>query len=251
MSFDADIRQFLTPGAFATYLAGLSPFSWRAVGSTIHNTYIPNEAQWHGKTTMLAMQADYVGRGWTAGPHLYLASGAPNPQDDGIWQMTPPAHQGIHAGPCNDSRYGIEVVGDFQAKPWSSAQRTLLLDTLDVLHTWAGLAADINGHRDCMLGRTCPGNAAYAALPALKSDLAARLARPSNILWNERWGPIATPDQTSWQWAIPQAWENHWQQLGKCISSALYDNMNGVVVQAFMGGDVRARGDVTEVTYKL
>jgi hypothetical protein len=251
MLFDSDIHQFLTPGALATYLAGLSPFAWHARGTTIHNTYKPTEAQWRGAVSMRAMQADYVARGWSAGPHFYVAAGAPDPQHDGIWQMTPPTHPGVHAGPCNDTRYGIEVVGDFQAKPWSAGQRALLLDTLDVLHTWAGLMADIVGHRDCMPGRTCPGDAAYAALPALKIELAARLARPSNIVWSERWGPIATPDQTSWQWAIPQTWKTHWQQLGKCISSALYDNANGVVVQAFEHGDVRARGPVAEVTIKL
>ena len=83
-------------------------------------------------------------------------------------------------------------------------------------------------------------------------EWAARAAQQSGAdPWPARWGPIAPPDQTSWQWDIPVCWKQHWQLLGQCISSALYDNPHGVVVQCFEGGDVRQRaGHAAEATFR-
>lgn len=178
--FDSIITRFATPAAFAAYLSAFPPPTWsnhRVIGSTVHNTYKPVEADWRGFRSMQGMQADYEQKGWTSGPHAYLACHSPNPQDDGIWMMTPPIRPGTHAGPCNSWRFGLEVVGDFQTRRWSAVQRELLLGTLVVLHRWAKLGADIVGHRDCMAGRTCPDNAAYADLGALRTDLANELAQ--------------------------------------------------------------------------
>lgn len=251
MSFDADIRQFPTPGALAAFLAALPrPSVWHPIGSTVHNTYRPTEAEWRGAVSMRSMMNGYIDKGWSAGPHFYLAAHAPNPKDDGIWMMTSPLHPGVHAGPCNDKRFGLEMVGDFQAHGWSLIQRALLLDTLDVLHSWAALDADINGHRDCMPLRTCPGNDAYAALPLLRADLAVRLSAPNVAVWNERWGSIAPPTPESWGWAAPQLWKANWLRLGKCISQALYDTPNGIYVQCFSGGDIRGVGGRWEVTFR-
>lgn len=181
--FVSDIRQFRTVAEFAAYLATLPPPNWilgkrrqGPIGSTVHNTYKPTEAQWRGRDSMLSMQRDYVSKGWSSGPTLYLACHSPDKDHDGIWQLTPVTSPGTHAGACNVQRFGIEVVGDFHRRSWSTTQRTLLLSTLEVLHRWARLPADINGHRDCMPGRTCPGDAAYAALPRLRDDLALVLA---------------------------------------------------------------------------
>jgi hypothetical protein len=177
MTFDADIRHWQTPAAFAAYLALQPRVGW-ATGSTIHNTYRPLESQWAGHASMQGMIQTYVAKGWTAGPHLFLCVGAPNLAHDGIWQMTPLARPGVHAGQCNPHRFGVEVVGDFEARSWSFAQRALILNTLTALHRWAGLKGNVVGHRDCMAGRTCPGAKAYAALPQLRADLGVRLAAP-------------------------------------------------------------------------
>lgn len=142
----------------------------------MHNTYIPTEAQWSGSSSMNYMMHSYIAKGWTSGPHLYLACHSRKKEWDGIWQLTPLIRRGTHAGDCNTNSFGIEVCGDFQMKPWSAEQRHLLLDTLEVLHRWANLPPSaVNGHRDCMQGRTCPGNVAYAALPQLRADLATAL----------------------------------------------------------------------------
>jgi hypothetical protein len=174
MTFNATIRQFKTPADLTQYLATLSPPDWpgaNPIGSTYHNTYSPTEAQWQGKTSMDGMVSYYISKGWTSGPHFYLALHSPNASNDGIWQMTPPTGPGTHAGECNPTRFGIEVVGDFNIKAPSEAQQQLLIDTVACLHRWAKLGAVLNAHRDCMADRTCPGNAFYA----LKADLTARL----------------------------------------------------------------------------
>lgn len=70
-------------------------------------------------------------------------------------------------------------------------------------------------------------------------------------VWNLRWGPIATPDQTSWDWDIPKTWKFNWQRLGFCIGSALYDHTNALVIQSFEGGDVRQRAQrLPEVCFR-
>lgn len=70
-------------------------------------------------------------------------------------------------------------------------------------------------------------------------------------VWGLRWGSVAPPDQTSWDWDIPTTWKLHWQRLGKCIGSALYDNTHAIVMQPFEGGDVRQRdGHTAEATFR-
>lgn len=236
-----------TPQSFASYLAAHAPPVW-VKGSCYHNTYKPTEADWRGEATMDAMQAHYVSLGWSSGPHLFLALDAPNPAHNGIWIMTPPTQPGTHAGDCNSGFFGVEVVGNFQAALPSAAQQDLLIDTLALLHRWARLGPVLVAHRDCMPGRTCPGDAFYALKPSLQRRLQSVLSADP---WPARWGPIATPDQTSWEWDVPKTWKLHWQRLGQCISSALYDHAHGLVVQCFEGGDVRQRaGQAPEVTFQ-
>jgi hypothetical protein len=179
MAFISDIQQFLTPAALAAHLDTLPRPDWPGEGnprgSCFHNTYRPTAAQWRGRPTMDGMISTYIGKGWSSGPHYYLCLGAPNPKTDGIWQMTPPTMPGTHAGDCNGHLFGIEVVGDFQTSPPSLPLQLLLINTLVVLHRWAGLGVDLAAHRDCMPGRTCPGNAFYALKGTIEARLSARL----------------------------------------------------------------------------
>jgi hypothetical protein len=107
---------------------------------------------------MQSMRAFYIGKGWSAGPHLYLCAAAPNAVDTGIWQMTPLGHVGVHAGACNTHHLGIENVGDFDKAPPSADQYTLLITVnLLILQHWGIPPAQVNVHNECMTGRTCPG----------------------------------------------------------------------------------------------
>lgn len=180
MSFASDIRQFKNPAALAAYLQPLAIPDWPGEGNprstTVHNTYRPTEAQWLGRASMLGMQRDYIAKGWTAGPHFYLALGSPNPANDGIWQMTPPTQPGVHGVVCNATHFGVELVGDFQRNAPSLRQQALLIDTLVVLHHWAKLGPNFNMHRDCV-ERTCPGDAFYALKPRLLVQFAALMGQ--------------------------------------------------------------------------
>lgn len=181
MTFNSINQLFKTPADLAAWLASAPPPVWHPIGSTYHNTLSPTEAEWRGKASMDSMQSYYISKGWSAGPHCYLAQHSPNPADDGIWVMTPPTSPGIHSPSCNGppygpppGRFGVEMVGDFQAKPPSAVQQQLLIDAVAVLHRWARLGPDLNAHRDCD-ARTCPGDAFYALKPQLQQRLAAAL----------------------------------------------------------------------------
>lgn len=173
MAFNSINKQF-SLSSFTSYLAGLPHPTWPRA-STYHNTYSPTEAQWRGKASMDSMQQTYVGKGWTAGPHCFLALHCPNPADEGIWVMTPPTSIGVHAGDCNHDHFGIEVVGDFQSRQPSAAQQQLLIDTVAALHRWAAIGPNLDAHRDCMADRTCPGQAFYDLKPQLQQRLASAL----------------------------------------------------------------------------
>lgn len=158
-----------SPAALADWLASAPRPLWLPTGSTYHNTYRPDAASWRGHASMRSMQKTYEGYNWDRGPHIFIAVGT---QDDGLFVMTPPWLEGIHAGACNIARFGLEVVGNFAQRPMSHAQLVALSETAAVLHDWARIGPDINAHRDCMPGRTCPGDAAYAQ----KADVQALLA---------------------------------------------------------------------------
>lgn len=246
MAFTSINRQFVLD-SFVAYLATLPPPAWHPAGSTYHNTYIPDIDQWRGQASMTSMQTTYVAKGWTTGPHVYIALGAPNAAHDGVWVMTPPSESGTHASDCNHDHFGIELVGNFQSTPPSVAQQTLLIETIAALHRWAGLGASLNAHRDCMPGRTCPGDAFYS----LKDGLTRRLTQVLAVdPWPARWGPIATPMGDQWGWASVVAWKANWQRLGQCRSHLLYDTPHGAAVQLFDGGDVRLFNNVAEVCYR-
>lgn len=169
MAFDIEIKHWPTVAAFSEYLKDIPRPPW-CKRLTNHNTYIPNEFQWHGLSSIRAMMQTYIGKGWSAGPHLYLAAEAPNPADCGIFQMTPLSHQGVHAGPCNADALGIENVADWDARPPSPAQYQLLIDVnRTILRQWGLTPEWVNVHRECMPGRTCPGR--YLNPDKLRADL--------------------------------------------------------------------------------
>lgn len=128
--------------------------------------------------------------------------------------MCPPWLEGIHAGPCNESRFGLEVVGNFQSRPMSHNQLVLLSEAAAALHDWQQIGADIVAHRDCMPGRTCPGDSAYAQKDAIQTLLAFALhgsPRPhytdespilgTGTIPSARWIGVLRAKQTTYQLA--------------------------------------------------
>jgi len=152
------------------YQAALLPFAvpgW-IKGVTIHHTWSPTQADWRGKKSMDALERFYRGtKKWPAGPHLFLAP-------DGIWAGTPLSHTGVHAGDCNASMIGLEIVGDFDRWPWDIGLRERVYALLVLLLHWMGRDEKaVNGHRDCKSPKTCPGRA--IDMNAVRSGLRDRL----------------------------------------------------------------------------
>ncbi len=177
--FDSAIRHWPTLEAFVAYLATIPCPSW-CRGLTNHNTYVPNEQQWRGITSVENCRTVYIGKGWSAGPHLFLAAEAPKAADRGIFQLTPIAHPGVHAGACNSDHLGIENVGDFDARPPSPAQYQLLLAVNRlILNAWQLAPGSVNVHNECMT-RTCPGR--YLTGAQIRADLAKATPPPPKLL---------------------------------------------------------------------
>jgi hypothetical protein len=160
-NFRWDLRQWRTATDLAQHLANYDPSiaDW-AKGAVIHHTFRPEPRHWRGAQTMTGIKNYYEGLGWDSGPHLFLCVGAPNPADDGIWQMTALNERGIHATIANSWAWGIEVVGYFDYRPWSDAERNLVYDTVETLFRWRGIVpskATLKGHREVPSPKTCPG----------------------------------------------------------------------------------------------
>lgn len=234
--FDATIIHWPTLSAFTAYLQTVPRPVW-VKGITNHNTYRPNEAQWRGMPSMTSMVNTYVAKGWSAGPHLYLCAEAPNaPTKTGIWQMTPLAHVGIHAGACNASHLGIENVGDFDANPPSPAQMTLLLAVnRAILQAWGLPPESINVHNECMSGRTCPGK--YLTGAMIRSALYQSWPRPEPVDPFARWGNIGRPQGDAVNFAIPKAWLMN-QTLGACVVPETYSATGRWSVTEFERGAI-------------
>jgi hypothetical protein len=232
-SFDADFQHWPTLAAFTAYLQGVPRPAW-CTGITNHNTYIPNELQWRGLASMQSMRATYIAKGWSAGPHLYLAAEAPNPADTGIWQMTPLAHPGVHAGACNSAHLGIENVGDFDARPPSPAQYTLLLAVnRAILAHWGIPPEKVNVHNECMTGRTCPGK--YLTGTQIRASLNSAWppAPPTDPF--ARWGDVGKPTGAAVGFATPRTWLVN-QALGKCVAPETYSTSGAYSVTEFEHG---------------
>lgn len=170
-----EIKYFANAAAFAAYLDTIKPGVWCS-GITIHHTVIPTIAQWQGYQHMVSLGSYYRddvpnpdgSRGWPSGPHLFVAP-------DGIWQGTPIPLRGTHAGVCNSSRIGIEIVGNYDKGPWQEPIKSLAFGTIAALCRWAKFKpAQINGHRDCGTTKTCPGS--KISMTTIRSQVATMLA---------------------------------------------------------------------------
>ena len=110
MSFDAT--------AFDIYAKSLTWTSWRPTVIVVHNTAIPNLAQRPNGFTRQHMDnlaAYYRGKGWSAGPHLFI-------DDRQIWVFTPLTTTGRHSPSWNQVALGIEMLGDFNTDRFDSGR---------------------------------------------------------------------------------------------------------------------------------
>jgi hypothetical protein len=154
-----DTKHYQTLDAYSKALLPFPKPAWVS-GITIHHSYRPTRAQWHGHVTMEGTRQYYINKGWTSGPHLFLAALTPGPFNDGIWAGTPLSYPGTHAGACNDSHIGVEVVGDYDVEFWPDAVADLVYGTVLALMRWGHIApTQVHGHRECLKNKSCPGTA--------------------------------------------------------------------------------------------
>ena len=152
-----------------------SPAPAWVAGLTLHHTWRPTAAQWNGQRTMNALGRAYRLKGWSGGPHLFVAP-------DGYWVGTPFARPGIHAGVSNHHRWGIEIVGDFDDAPWPpELQARVLALSVGLLHSVRADERMVSGHRECLPNKSCPGRAIH--MPAVRQWIGAQL-------FNKRFGVI-------------------------------------------------------------
>ena len=117
----------------------------------IHHTWKPTKAQWTGQSSIIGLKRYYEGKGWSAGPHLFIA-------DDGIWLFTDMQKDGIHAGAGNHRSIGIEVVGNYNDKVWTGATYKNTIGAIKVLMKRLKIKeSGVKFHRDYNSTKSCPG----------------------------------------------------------------------------------------------
>lgn len=138
----------------------------------LHHTWKPTIETWKGKTTIQALKINYEKKGWSAGPHIFVA-------EDGIWLFTDMNKVGTHAGTGNATwekegidihgyyvagahlknySIGVEVVGNYDEKVWEGEVLQNTCHCLTQLQKKLNLEIkDIKFHRDYS-PKSCPGN---------------------------------------------------------------------------------------------
>jgi hypothetical protein len=145
-----------TTDAFLNYVErDLVVPSW-VRGITVHHTWSPTESGWKGAKSLDALERFYAKeRGWHKGPHAYVAP-------DKWWLFTPFHDEGVHAIKFNPTHWGIEVVHNGDASPFSGPLAQNLYAGLSALFHKANLDPRQPGaltlHRDDPKAyKTCPG----------------------------------------------------------------------------------------------
>lgn len=136
-------------------------YTWRPSGITMHHTGFPDlSIRPHGFTEqhMRNMRHGYLNdNGWRHGPHIFT-------DDHGIWVFNPLSIRGVHAVSYNSTRYGIEMLGNFDRAEQYANQRGVASRhngkfAAAVLMKYADIStAKLNFHRhDPETSKTCPG----------------------------------------------------------------------------------------------
>lgn len=167
MSF-ADVgKSYDTPEDLYSHLRALRTGEalghWKPQGIVMHHTYFPDlSMRPEGFDAQLIKNAahGYVhDRGWRSGPHLFI-------DDHKAWGMTPFTEPGTHAVSFNRTRFGVEVLGNYDTdadkesprgrKCWIKAAQYVA--AICAAMRWDATARTIVGHRDDgATDRTCPG----------------------------------------------------------------------------------------------
>ncbi len=145
---------------YVRWLQKNESYTWKPKGITMHHTAYPDlSMRPHGFTEqhMLNIRHGYLQKNWSHGPHIFT-------DDKGIWVFSPLSQKGIHAVSFNNTRYGIEMLGNFEKKKDFNDPRGVLSRengqfVAAVLMKYANIStAKLNFHRhDHETSKSCPG----------------------------------------------------------------------------------------------
>ena len=152
-----------TSAEFARYVQWVQEneeYTWAPTGITMHHTAWPDlSIRPDGFTTqhMENIRSGYINdNGWNRGPHIFT-------DQNGIWVFNPLSLRGIHAVSFNHTRYGIEMLGNFDGSDFDDPRGQASLRNgqiaAAILMKHAGISTGkLNFHRhDPETNKTCPG----------------------------------------------------------------------------------------------
>lgn len=144
---------------FQGYLNGIAFNKFRPSVIVIHHTAAPSLAmrpKGFESQHMLNIKDFYEGKGWSAGPHLFI-------DEDQSFVFTPLNERGVHAVAFNKNGLGIEMLGDYDLEdPWSGRGLKVLQMTANITRI---LLAHLNLKKDAVrfhrddphTSKSCPG----------------------------------------------------------------------------------------------
>lgn len=156
---------------YALSVAENEAMQWQPTGVTAHHTGSPtlgqrpdgfNTQHMHNLRSWYRNgQRDARGRliksAWRSGPHVFT-------DDHGIWVHTPLTLRGVHAVTFNSTRFGVEMLGDYDwtddpESPQGMASIRNGQWAIAILMKAFGISTGrLNFHRDCpQTTKTCPG----------------------------------------------------------------------------------------------
>lgn len=154
------VGKSFTPDEFEDYCHSLKWSAWRPSFVVIHNTYAPTLKQRPDGLTkqhILNLENFFKGKGWSAGPHLFV-------DDKQIWVFTPLTTQGVHSPSWNTKAIGVEMLGDFETEDFNSGRGLLVQN--NAVAAVASISAALGIDPDTMKlhkedtktsHKTCPG----------------------------------------------------------------------------------------------
>lgn len=146
------LNKKLTLNDFKAYISSFNFAPLNPTKIVLHHTWRPTKDQWQGQKSINGIKSFYEGKGWSNGPHLFIA-------EDGIWLFTPMNKQGIHAGIGNTKSIGIEIVGDYDNEVWTGKTKENVLGVVKSLMDKLKITPEnIMFHRDYS-SKSCPGKA--------------------------------------------------------------------------------------------
>jgi len=137
---------------FRDYIASYNFGAEKPNKLVIHHTWRPTHDKWGGERSIEGLRRYYEGKGWPAGPHLFVA-------DDGIWLFSPMNKDGIHTSKLNSRSIGIEVVGDYDKEKWAGQTKYHALGVIKLLMLQIGIGRQSVYFHSDVSTKTCPGKA--------------------------------------------------------------------------------------------